>query len=70
MQTLFDKNGMLNISDLVINNPTFKTIMEDGIVTDEEVKRQSKQQWCRYVSMKRCAVTSNFIHPYRILCYN
>lgn len=34
MQTLFDKNGMQNISDLVINNPSFKTIMEDGIVTN------------------------------------
>lgn len=42
MQKLFDKNGMLNISDLVINNPSFKTIMEDGIVTDEELRRQSE----------------------------
>lgn len=42
MKRLFDKNGMLNISDLVINNPSFKTIMEDGVVTDEEIKRQSE----------------------------
>lgn len=42
MQKLFDKNGMLNISDLVINNPSFKIIMEDGIVTDEELRRQSE----------------------------
>ena len=42
MKTLFDENGMLNISDLVTNHPSYKTIMEDGIVTDEELKRQSE----------------------------
>lgn len=42
MHKLFDKEGMLNISELVINNPSFKTIMEDGIVTDEELRHQSE----------------------------
>lgn len=42
MHKLFDENGMLNISDLVISNPSYKTIMEDGIVTDEELQRQSE----------------------------
>lgn len=42
MQTLFDENGMLNISDIVLNHPSYKAIMEDGIVTDEELKTQAE----------------------------
>ena len=42
MQTLFDENGNLNISDIVLNHPSYKKIMEDGIVTDEELKEQSE----------------------------
>lgn len=41
MQTIFDENGFLNISDIVKNHPSYKTIMEDGIVTDQELKRQA-----------------------------
>lgn len=41
MKTIFDANGMLNISDIILNHPSYKTIMEDGIVTDEELKNQS-----------------------------
>lgn len=41
MQTLFDENGMLNISDIVTNHPSYKAIMEDGIVTDDELKQQA-----------------------------
>ena len=40
MNTLFDKNGILNISDIVANHPSYKSIMEDGIVTDD-VKAQA-----------------------------
>ena len=42
MKTLFDKNGMLNISEILLNHPSYKAIMEDGIVTDEELKNQSE----------------------------
>jgi len=42
MQTLFDENGLLNISDIVKNHPSYKAIMEDGIVTDQELKAQSE----------------------------
>lgn len=42
MQTLFDENGMLNISDIVLNHPSYKAIMEDGVVTDEELKEQAE----------------------------
>jgi len=41
MQTIFDENGLLNISDIVKNHPSYKAIMEDGVVTDQELKQQA-----------------------------
>lgn len=41
MQTLFDENGLLNFADVVTNQPSFKAIMEDGVVTDQELKDQA-----------------------------
>ena len=41
MNTLFDKDGILNISNIVVNHPSYKTIMEDGMVTDDELKQQA-----------------------------
>lgn len=41
MQTMFDENGLLNIPDIVKNHPSYKAIMEDGIVTDQELKQQA-----------------------------
>lgn len=41
MQTIFDENGFLNISDIVKNHPSYKAILEDGIVTDQELKGQA-----------------------------
>lgn len=41
MHTLFDENGMLNIGDIVANHPSYKAIMDDGIVTDDELKSQA-----------------------------
>ncbi|MDE7381845.1 MAG: hypothetical protein K2N03_06955 [Muribaculaceae bacterium] len=43
MNRLFDENGYLNISEIVENHPSYKTIMEDGIVTDSELKEQSER---------------------------
>lgn len=37
----FDKNGVLNLDEAVMDIDSFKTIMADGIVTDEELKSQS-----------------------------
>lgn len=37
----FDKNGVLNLDEAVMNIDSFKTIMADGLVTDEELKAQS-----------------------------
>lgn len=36
----FNEDGLLNIDELVVNNDSFKKIMEDGVVTEEEVKAQ------------------------------
>ena len=41
MKTLFDENGMLNVEQIVAESTSFKTIMADGIVTDDELKEQS-----------------------------
>lgn len=35
-----NEDGTLNISDLITNNESFKTIMEDGIITKNEVDGQ------------------------------
>ena len=37
----FDENGVLNFDDMIANNASFKTIVEDGVVTEEEIKIQS-----------------------------
>ena len=34
----FNEKGILNIDEMVADNASFKNIMEDGIVTEEEVK--------------------------------
>lgn len=37
----FNQNGILNIDEAILNKESFKKIMEDGIVTEEEIKEQS-----------------------------
>lgn len=37
----FNEKGILNIDEIVARNDSFQKIMEDGMVTDEEVKAQS-----------------------------
>lgn len=39
----FNEEGILNIDEMVVNNASFKNIMEDGIVTEEEIKSQSEK---------------------------
>lgn len=43
MNTFFDNNGMLNIDDLIVEQPSFIKIMEDCVVTEEELLEQSKR---------------------------
>lgn len=37
----FNEEGILNIDEMLVNNVSFKNIMEDGVVTEEEIKAQS-----------------------------
>lgn len=41
MHTIFDENGFLNISDIVKKHHSYKAIMEDGVVTEQELKEQA-----------------------------
>lgn len=43
MNTFFEEEGVLNIDDLIMEQPSFKKIMEDGIVTKEELEEQSQR---------------------------
>ena len=43
MNTFFDESGTLNIDDLIIQQSSFKKIMEDGVVTDEELAEQKER---------------------------
>ena len=39
----FNEEGILNIDEMVANNASFKAIMEDGVITEEEIKAQSSK---------------------------
>ena len=43
MNTFFDESGTLNIDDLIIQQSSFKKIMEDGVVTGEELAEQKER---------------------------
>lgn len=38
----FNEHGILDFDELVVNQPSFQKIMNDGIVTDEELQNQSQ----------------------------
>ena len=39
----FNQNGILNIDEAILNKESFKKIMEDGIVSEEEINEQSEK---------------------------
>ena len=43
MNTFFEEPGILNIDDLILQQPSFRKIMEDGVVTEEEIEGQSER---------------------------
>lgn len=43
MNTFFDESGLLNIDDIVLEQPSFMTIMSDNMVTTAELEEQSKR---------------------------
>lgn len=56
MQQLFDENGLLNIADIITTHPSYKTIMEDGVVTDQELTVQANRT---IASLKRLQTICN-----------
>ena len=43
MNTFFEEEGVLNIDDLIMEQPSFQKIIEDGLVTKEELEEQSQR---------------------------
>ena len=43
MNTFFDNTGSLNLDELILNQPSFQKIMEDGVVTEEELAEQGQR---------------------------
>ena len=43
MNTFFDEAGTLNLDELILNHPSFKQIMADGVVTQEELTVQAQR---------------------------
>ena len=37
----FNEDGILNLDEMVVNNASFKHLMEDGVITEDEIKTQS-----------------------------
>lgn len=52
----FNENGILNIDERIVNNPSFKKIMSDGFVTEDEIKEQSDKvlSMLRSIESKYC----------------
>ena len=46
------ENGLLDLDSIIINNPSYQKIMEDGIVTDEEIQEQAEKVDSILKSMK------------------
>jgi hypothetical protein len=42
MNVFFDENGMFRLDEIALESATFRKMMEDNIVTDEEVNEQSE----------------------------
>lgn len=43
MNTFFDKTGSLNLDELIMEQPSFKQIMADGVVTEAELEEQGER---------------------------
>lgn len=41
MRSFLDEQGLLNLDEVIMKSQSFQQIMEDGIVTEEELKAQS-----------------------------
>lgn len=52
MNTFFDEDNNLNIEDLVYEQPSFLKIIEDGVVTEDELAEQSERVISRLKSFE------------------
>lgn len=43
MNALFDEAGCLNIDELIMQQPSFRKIVEDGVVTADEIAEQTQR---------------------------
>lgn len=43
MEKLLNEKGFLNVEDLIMNSPSFQKIIDDDIITEEEVFEQSER---------------------------
>lgn len=41
MRSFLDEQGLLNLDEVITRSPSFQQIMEDEVVTEEELKAQS-----------------------------
>lgn len=48
----FNEEGILAIDDMVMENASFRRIMEDGVITEEEIKAQSDKVLAMLRSME------------------
>jgi len=40
---LFNKQGIIDIDEMIAQEPSFQNIMADGVVTDDELRQQSER---------------------------
>ena len=43
MNTFFDETGSLNLDELILQQQSFRQIMADGVVTEQELQDQSSR---------------------------
>ena len=55
MNTFFEEDGILNIDDLIMEQPSFQMIVEDGIITEEELQQQSARVIASLKAFERSA---------------
>ena len=55
MNTFFEEDGILNIDDLIMEQPSFQKIVEDGIITEEELQQQSARVIASLKAFERSA---------------
>lgn len=51
--TFFDETGLLNIDDIILQQPSFQKIIADGIITEEELTEQSNRVIAILKSLER-----------------